>query len=142
MRTVALATLFCMIALGCSTDRAILESDVFLPEDMVTIRSANIRRAGGELVGGDFFVGGRVNNAEASMDEVVDYYRSNGHPAQGRSTRHDRTRSPSARSCKLDRNNCGREPARHTRYFDRSADEVTSVLRSLSPFESSHDEVL
>ncbi len=78
MRTVALATLFCMIALGCSTDRAILESDVFLPEDMLTIRSANIRRAGGELVGGDFFVGGRVNNAEASMDEVVDYYRSNG----------------------------------------------------------------
>lgn len=78
MRTVALATLFCVIALGCSTDRAILESDVFLPEDMVTIRSANIRRAGGELVGGDFFVGGRVNNAEASMDEVVDYYRSNG----------------------------------------------------------------
>ena len=62
MRTVALATLFCMIALGCSTDRAILESDVFLPEDMVTIRSANIRRAGGELVGGDFFVGGRSSH--------------------------------------------------------------------------------
>ncbi|MSR41051.1 MAG: hypothetical protein EXS10_04020 [Phycisphaerales bacterium] len=78
MRTVLLSALFLVTAIGCSSDRKILESDVFLPEDMVTIRSANIRRSSGELVGGDFFVAGRVNNAEESVDELVDYYQSNG----------------------------------------------------------------
>ncbi len=78
MRLVALLTLGLALASGCSTDHRILESDVYLPEGMTTIRSSNIRRADGSLVGGDFLLAGRVNDAEASMDDLVDEYRSNG----------------------------------------------------------------
>ncbi len=78
MRIAALPTLVLALLVGCSTDRSILESDVYLPENMTTIRSANIRRVDGALIGGDFLIAGRVNDAEASVDELVAYYCSNG----------------------------------------------------------------
>lgn len=56
----------------------LLESDVPLPPKMESVRSADIRRAGGTVTGGRFILAGEVNDARNSLDETIERYRSNG----------------------------------------------------------------
>ncbi len=72
-----LATLLAS-ASGCSQGVMLLESDVPLPSGMVTVRSADIRRAEGAVTGGTFVLAGEVNDAASTMSEAIARYEAAG----------------------------------------------------------------
>lgn len=63
---------------ACSSGQTLLESDVPLPPNMESVRSADIRRAGGTVTGGRFVLAGSVSDARDALDETIERYRSNG----------------------------------------------------------------
>lgn len=56
----------------------LLESDVPLPHGMSTVRSADIRRAGGTVTGGSFLIAGEVADARSAVDLAAERFRSHG----------------------------------------------------------------
>lgn len=74
-----IAAALCAAALAaCSGERTLLESDVPLPPKMESVRSADIRRAGGTVAGGRFILAGEVNDARDALDETIERFRANG----------------------------------------------------------------
>lgn len=71
-----------LLALGglvaCTRDTMLLEGDIPLPEGLVTIRSADIRRSGGEVTGGRFILSGEVVDASALMDRASERFSAHG----------------------------------------------------------------
>jgi hypothetical protein len=63
----AVAAIFGTVAVGCSHDAMLLESDVPVPSGMSTVRSADIRRSGGTVSGGRFILAGPVDDAGGLM---------------------------------------------------------------------------
>ena len=66
-----LRTACIVLALGalaaCSKDTMLLESDIPLPEGLVTVRSADIRRSDSTVSGGRFLLSGAVADASGAM---------------------------------------------------------------------------
>lgn len=56
----------------------LLESDVPLPAGMSTVRSADIRRAGGSVTGGRFLLAGEIDDAERLLDATIARFESSG----------------------------------------------------------------
>jgi hypothetical protein len=63
---------------GCTHDTMLLEGDIPLPEGLVTVRSADIRRSGGEVTGGRFILSGEIGDASAAMDRASVRFSANG----------------------------------------------------------------
>lgn len=63
---------------SCAADPTLLESDIPVPVGMRTIRSADIRRSGGEVVGGRFLLGGQVFDAGDTVEAVTLRFESRG----------------------------------------------------------------
>ena len=69
---------------ACSSSSTLLDSDVPLPDGMTTIRSADIRRAGGTVAGGRFLLAGSVPDAAATLASTVAAFESNGWRVESR----------------------------------------------------------
>ncbi len=63
---------------ACRSLPTILESDIPVPEGMQTIRSADIRRAGGEVVGGRFLLSGGGADARDTVRSTSARFESAG----------------------------------------------------------------
>jgi hypothetical protein len=68
--TLAAVASACLLG-ACASAPTLLESDIPLPEGMRTLRSADIRRAGGEVVGGRFLLAGAVDDARDTVNAAV-----------------------------------------------------------------------
>lgn len=76
-RVLALAVLAAALQ-ACSSGEMLLESDVPLPDGMSTLRSADIRRIGGTVVGGRFLLSGEVPDASETLRRTAARFESNG----------------------------------------------------------------
>jgi hypothetical protein len=63
---------------ACRSLPTILESDIPVPEGMQSIRSADIRRSGGEVVGGRFLLSGVVDDARDTVRSTSARFESAG----------------------------------------------------------------
>lgn len=63
---------------ACSSAPTLLDSDVPMPEGMSTVRSADIRRAGGTVTGGRFLLAGVVPDASVTLESTVARFVANG----------------------------------------------------------------
>jgi len=79
MTTRALHLLAASVLLAaCSSAPVVLESDVPLPPGMSTVRSADIKRAGGTVTGGTFLLAGEVVDARDTMSTLAARFRDEG----------------------------------------------------------------
>lgn len=77
-RVFAILPLAALALVGCSHDTMLLESDVPVPQEMTTVRSADIRRSGGTVSGGSFLLAGDVENARRSVTKCAKRFDENG----------------------------------------------------------------
>ena len=63
---------------ACAKDTMLLEGDIPLPEGLVTVRSADIRRADGVVTGGRFILSGEVADAGAAMTASAERFAAHG----------------------------------------------------------------
>lgn len=63
---------------ACTRDTMLLESDVPLPRGMNTVRSADIRRDGGTVTGGDFILAGEIDDARSAIRASAQSFEANG----------------------------------------------------------------
>ena len=73
----AALALACLLG-ACASAPTLLESDIPLPDGMRTLRSADIRRAGGEVVGGRFLLAGSVDDARDTVNAAVQRFAEKG----------------------------------------------------------------
>ena len=78
--TLTAARLLCaaMLLPACTRDTMLLESDVPLPRGMSTVRSADIRRDGGTVTGGDFILAGEIDDARSAIRASAQSFEANG----------------------------------------------------------------
>lgn len=67
-----------MLLPACTRDTMLLESDVPLPRGMSTVRSADIRRDGGTVTGGDFILAGEIDDARRAIRASAQSFEANG----------------------------------------------------------------
>ena len=77
-RVIASAAAACALLAACTRDTMLLESDVPLPRGMSTVRSADIRRDGGTVTGGDFILSGELEDARKAIRASAERFEANG----------------------------------------------------------------
>lgn len=77
LRTTLAAAVLAAVA-GCAGTTMLLESDVPLPEGMSTVRSADIRRAGGTVTSGRFVLAGGIDDASRRLAATISRFESAG----------------------------------------------------------------
>ncbi|MFZ9880823.1 MAG: hypothetical protein ACO3QC_05420 [Phycisphaerales bacterium] len=67
-----------VLVAACASTPVVLESDVPLPPGMSTVRSADIKRAGGTVTGGTFLLAGEVVDARDTISALAARFRDEG----------------------------------------------------------------
>jgi len=78
IRRTACAVLAMAALTACASDTMLLEGDIPLPEGLVTVRSADIRRGEGTVTGGRFILSGEIRDASTAMETATERFAAHG----------------------------------------------------------------